>query len=143
MTDAPYISRSKTDSHATPPYILERVRNDFGELSTYDPCPLADDWTVDGLSEPFPHDGVIFVNPPYSRLKTTSKGLGWIEKCHIEAVGGAHVVILIPARTGTSWFHDIILANNHRVIFIRGRIKFVGSASGAPFDSVFIEMRPP
>ena len=49
------------------------------------------------------------------------------------------VVMLIPARTDTKWFHDYI-ANNPRahVIFLKGRLKFGNSTNGAPFPSMIV-----
>ena len=137
-----YIARSKTDSHATPHHILDEVDEKFGTIAPFDPCPLSDCPSTNGLLSSFPREGVVFVNPPYSALKTTKKSMGWVEKCHKESLAGSHVVMLIPARTDTTWFHDIIMANNHAVHFIRGRIKFVGSKAGAPFPCVYIEMKP-
>jgi site-specific DNA-methyltransferase (adenine-specific) len=137
-----YIARSKTDSHGTPSHILDEVGEKFGKIAQFDPCPLSDSPSVNGLLSSFPREGVVFVNPPYSALKSTKKSIGWVEKCHKESLAGSHVVMLIPARTDTTWFHDIILANNHTVHFIRGRITFVGSKSGAPFPCVYIDMKP-
>jgi len=42
----------------------------------------------------------VFCNPPYG------KAIGkWVEKCYKENLKGVAVVMLIPARTDTSWFH--------------------------------------
>jgi site-specific DNA-methyltransferase (adenine-specific) len=81
-------------------------------------------------------DGLpIFVNPPYSRLKTTKKhGVGWVEKCRKEAARGRRVVALIPARTDTSWYHEHILPHA-KVFFLRGRVRFGTKGTPAPFPS--------
>jgi len=52
------------------------------------------------------------------------------------------ICCLIPARTDTAWWHDHV-AMHAKVIFLRGRVRFVGGASAAPFPSavaVFGEM---
>lgn len=55
--------------------------------------------------------------------------------------GGTLVVMLIPARTDTSYFHDYIYGK-HEVRFIRGRLHFNESKTGAPFPSMVVVMRP-
>ena len=47
----------------------------------------------------------------------------------------AKVVMLLPARTDTKWFHDYIYGNCE-IRFLRGRLKFVGAKNGAPFPSM-------
>lgn len=67
--------------------------------------------------------------PPYGRE------IGfWVEKAYRSALGGAIVVCLLPARTDTAWWHDYVLPHA-KVHFIRGRIRFVGAKSAAPFPS--------
>lgn len=53
--------------------------------------------------------------------------------------GHTSVVMLLPARTDTRWYHDFI-ANNPRahVHFIRGRLRFGGSNQNAPFPSMVV-----
>lgn len=77
-----------------------------------------------------------WINPPYGRRIT---GL-WVRKAHEESLLGALVVALLPARTDTAWFHDYILGKAE-IRFIRGRLKFVGAKSGAPFPSMIVIWR--
>lgn len=44
------------------------------------------------------------------------------------------VVGLLPNRSDTRWWGDVMKATELR--FIKGRVKFGGSKSGAPFPSV-------
>lgn len=75
----------------------------------------------------------MFCNPPYG--KEISK---WVEKCSNEAKKpNTKVVMLIPARTDTSYFHDFIY-NKAEIRFIRGRVKFGNSKQGAPFPSMIV-----
>ena len=55
--------------------------------------------------------------------------------------GGTLVVMLIPARTDTAYFHDYIY-KKHEVRFIRGRLHFNESKAAAPFPSMVVVMRP-
>ena len=82
-----------------------------------------------------------FVNPPYSQLKTTKERLGWVEKAHIECQKGKTIVMLIPSRTDTQWFHDIILKNSYEVRFVRGRLKFGDAKAAAPFPNIIVVMK--
>lgn len=86
------------------------------------------------------HDGLnriwagetVFMNPPYGReIKH------WIKKAYEESLIGATVVCLIPARTDTAYWHDYIF-DKAEVIFLRGRLKFVGAKHSAPFPSAVI-----
>jgi site-specific DNA-methyltransferase (adenine-specific) len=45
--------------------------------------------------------------------------------------------MLIPARTDTLWFHTHIY-NKAEVRFIKGRLKFGGAKTSAPFPSMVV-----
>nr|UVN04816.1 MAG: dNA N-6-adenine-methyltransferase [Bacteriophage sp.] len=61
----------------------------------------------------------VFCNPPYGRAIAD-----WVRKCSMEASReNTTVVMLIPARTDTRWFHDYIL-NRAEIHFIKGRLRF-------------------
>ena len=47
------------------------------------------------------------------------------------------VVMLIPARTDTKWFHEYIY-NKAEVRFVKGRLKFGNSKNSAPFPSMVV-----
>lgn len=80
----------------------------------------------------------VFCNPPYGSKETGE----WTRKCYEEASGGAHVVLLIPARTDRKSFHDYIWnKQNVDVEFIKGRLKFEVdgvSSDPAPFPSMLV-----
>lgn len=135
-----YMNKSKSDSWTTPKDIYHELNKEFN-FDDYDPCPLNDNPNKDGLKEDWAT--TTFVNPPYSRLKTTKKnGLGWIEKAHQECLKGKTIVLLVPSKTGNAWFHDIVLKYDYEKRFIKGRLKFGNSDDGAPFDSLIVIMRP-
>ncbi len=84
----------------------------------------------DGLAQNW--EGVCWCNPPYGRE------IGkWVEKA---AGAGCTVVMLLPARTDTAWFHDYIYGRAE-VRFIRGRLKFGDSRNSAPFPSMVAVFR--
>ena len=75
------------------------------------------------------------MNPPYGR------SIGrWMRKAYESAEDGATVVSLIPARTDTQYWHRYAMKGEIRLI--RGRIKFGGAKSGAPFPSAVVIFRP-
>lgn len=83
----------------------------------------------DGLSQKW--GGVCWMNPPYGRT------IGqWVRKAYESAQQGATVVCLLPARTDTAWWHDYCMKG--QITFIRGRLKFGGSRSSAPFPSAVV-----
>jgi len=89
----------------------------------------------DGLMQPWA-PATCWMNPPYSECAT------WMGKAAGEASIGATVVALVPARTDTAWFHEQVLARGAEVRFLRGRLRFEGGASTAPFPSMVVVYRP-
>lgn len=84
----------------------------------------------DGLSQPW--NGVCWCNPPYGR--TIGK---WIQKAYETFAVGGTVVMLLPARTDTKWFHEYIY-NKAEIRFVKGRLKFGNSKNAAPFPSMVV-----
>lgn len=128
---------SKTDDWATPQDFFDKVQKEFG--LEIDVCaseentklPLYYTQAMDGLSRSWV-GARCWMNPPYGRE------IGkWVEKA---ATGGASVVVaLLPARTDTKYFHEYIYNKpNVEVRFIKGRLKFGGSANSAPFPSILV-----
>lgn len=91
---------------------------------------------TDGLKNPWNVGGAVFCNPPYGRE------IGkWVRKAYEEAQSGTTVVMLIPARTDTTYFHDYIYGRAE-IRFVRGRLKFTDeegkSYAPAPFPSMVV-----
>lgn len=88
----------------------------------------------DGLAQPWdvPDDGLIYVNPPYGRA------LGdWAKKIDSEHTFRRSIVTLVPARVDTKWWHTLVKSACY-VVFLRGRLRFLGAPAGAPFPSALI-----
>lgn len=80
-------------------------------------------------------DSVVFMNPPYGReIKL------WMEKAYKSSLCGATVVCLVPSRTDTIWWHDYAMKGE--IEFIKGRLKFGGHKTSAPFPSAIVIFRP-
>lgn len=79
--------------------------------------------------------GTCFCNPPYGRE------IGqWVEKASKSADEGATVVMLLPARTDTKWFHNYVYGKAE-IRFVAGRLKFGGSKNSATFPSMVVIFR--
>ncbi len=74
-------------------------------------------------------------NPPYSDIAP------WVAKARQEREDGATTVLLLPARTGSSWWHEHVWGHADEVRWIRGRLRFL-HGKGAPHDSVVVIYRP-
>lgn len=88
--------------------------------------------SINGLFQPW--EGVCWMNPPYGRE------IGrWIAKAVQEVVTGnaKRVICLLPARTDTSWWHELVLRYGD-VHFLRGRVRFEGAKHHAPFPSAIV-----
>lgn len=133
---------SKTDLWETPQDLFDKLNNEF--QFTLDVCATPENAKCDnfytkeqdGLK--YPWKGTVWCNPPYGR------GIGqWVRRALFASVSGSTVVMLLPARTDTKWFHDYIYKrNNVEIRFIRGRLKFGGSKNSAPFPSMVVVFMP-
>lgn len=75
---------------------------------------------------------IVWCNPPYGR-----KIGEWVKKAE---ESNATVVMLLPARTDTKWFHKYIY-KKAEIRFIKGRLKFGNSKNSAPFPSMIAIFR--
>lgn len=111
----------------TPSEVYAELDREFG--FTFDPCPLGGE--VDGRSSLFSRwEGQrVFCNPPYGPE---------IRRFLERATEAELAVFLIPARTDTRWFHDIVLPHAKEIRFVKGRLKFGGAKNAAPFPSMIV-----
>lgn len=125
---------SKTHEWATPQELFDKYDKYYA--FTLDPCATKQNakcstyYTkeIDGLRQSWDRERV-FMNPPYGRE------IGkWIKKaCESDSL----VVMLLPARTDTKWFHEYIY-KKLEILFIKGRLKFGGCKNSAPFPSMIV-----
>jgi phage N-6-adenine-methyltransferase len=80
--------------------------------------------------------GRVWLNPPYGA------GLDvWMRKALVSSRTTAELVsCLVPVRADTGWFHDVVLPHAE-VEFLRGRVRFGGAATAAPFASMVVLFR--
>ena len=131
---------SNSDEWATPQDVFDKLNREFH--FDLDPCATANnhktDWYFtaeqDGLDQNWGGHKV-FCNPPYSEIDK------WVEKAWRESRQDyTTVVLLIPARTDTRYFHNFI-CNRAEIRFIKGRLKFGQSKNSAPFPSMVVIFR--
>lgn len=92
-----------------------------------------------GLTQSWAGCGAVFVNPPYGRQIHQ-----WIARVWQTARAGITVVMLLPARTDSRWWHDYIMRASE-IRFIKGRLRFTdqdGNTGCAPFPSAVVVFRP-
>jgi len=132
---------SNTDQWSTPQDFFDKLNERFN--FTLDPCADKENAKCkkfftkedDGLKQSWDNE-IVFCNPPYGRVIKE-----WVKKAYY-AKGGI-VVMLMPARTDTKYFHDFIYKNerDNEIEFIKGRLKFGDSKNSAPFPSMIVVFR--
>ena len=129
---------SKNDVWETPQAFFDALNEEF--RFTLDACALPGNAKCKLFFTP-QDDGLVqdwgghttFCNPPYGR-----KIAAWVEKCYHESrKDKTRVVMLIPARTDTVYFHKYIY-RIAEIRFIKGRLKFGNAQHGAPFPSMVV-----
>mgnify|MGYP003394350438 CR=1 FL=1 len=118
---------SSTDQWATPAAVYAELDDEFH--FDFDPCPIGG--TENGLATLFTSwtGKRVFCNPPYG--PDIAK---WLKR----GLEADLAVFLLPARTDTRWFHDIVLPEAKEIRFVRGRLKFGDATNGAPFPSMVV-----
>lgn len=119
------MTSSKNDYWVTPAWLVKKLEKDLHITFTLDPCALP--YTAkttkyfteedNGLEQDW-GGHTVFVNPPYSNNRE------WIKKCYEESLKpDTIVVVLLPARTDTRYFHDFCMKAD-LICFVKGRVKF-------------------
>ena len=136
----PALFSSKTEEWATPWEVFRQWDHQFH--FTLDVCATRQNAKCaryftkaeDGLSRNWAQE-VVWMNPPYGR-----EIVRWMSKAYEES-RHATIVCLVPSRTDTAWWHNYAMRG--QVVFLRGRIRFVGAKHPAPFPSAIVLFRPP
>lgn len=141
MANIDVMYSSKTDQWATPDDFFKELDQEFH--FNLDPCADEQNHKCEkyftkednGLSKDWGGYRV-FCNPPYGRAIRD-----WVEKAYREGTkDNTIVVMLIPARTDTRYFHDFI-QHRSEIRFVKGRLKFGNSKQAAPFPSMVVIFR--
>jgi len=138
----------RADNHCTPFSFFEFLYEEFLFDPTLDVCAshenhiapnyftkenscLTQNWNA--------HN--IWINPPYGRAI-----IPFLEKCNEQIKNNKEchrIMALLPARTDTKWFHDIVCKGATRIYLLKGRFNFNHESSvkgaNAPFASILVE----
>ena len=127
---------SKNNDWSTPQDFFDTLNKEFN--FTLDPCATPETAkckkffteSEDGLSKDW-GGNIVFCNPPYG-----TKIAAWVEKAYKESKKPhTLIVLLLPSRTDTRYFHKYVY-HKCRMRFLKGRLKFGGSKTSAPFPSM-------
>jgi phage N-6-adenine-methyltransferase len=130
---------SRTSEWPTPQDFFDRLNAVYG--FDLDPCATAENAKCprfftkaeDGLAQVW--KGRVFCNPPYGREISR-----WMQKAMEAAATTADLVVcLVPARVDTQWWHTYAVRGE--IEYLKGRLKFGGAKSGAPFPSALVVFR--
>lgn len=141
----PYYLPSGTTQWQTPQFLFELLDAEFhftlDAAATHNNAKCEKYYTREdnALIQSWSRERV-FINPPYG-----VKLIDWVKKAYEEThcdppkPPAEIVVMLLPARTDTIWFHDYVLLYAE-VRWVRGRLKFLGpkGLSSAPFPSIIV-----
>lgn len=124
---------------STPQEFFNKLNEEFNfnldPCSTHENAKCKKHFTIveDGLKQDW-EGQTVFCNPPYGRgIKD------WIKKCYEESLKpNTTVVMLIPARTDTIYFHKYIYKKAKEIRFLKGRLKFGEAKNAAPFPSMVV-----
>lgn len=137
----------KSDEWATPQGLFDMLNEYYNFIfdlaCSKENCKTQNGFTIedDSLNQSWVEitmnnsSGWLWLNPPYSKCKE------FVEKAHQECLKGAKIVMLLPARTDTRWFHAFLYKKKYvNIEFIKGRLKFGDSKNSAPFPSMIITL---
>ena len=117
---------SKRSDWKTPKSLFIALHRKFH--FNFDPCPSKSNFN--GLEIEWGKHS--FLNPPYgTQIKY------WIKKAWEEAQKGETIVLLVPSRTDTQYWHEYVM-KAHEIWFIKGRLKFDDHYNSASFPSAII-----
>jgi phage N-6-adenine-methyltransferase len=136
----------------TPASIVDAVRDVFGGQIDLDPCDNEFSITKPLVSFQLPvNDGLkndwaevsyflnrrinVYCNPPFGRSNDGTSVADWVKKC-AETMNSPIInstVLLLPASTETTFWHEHIWPTADAICFIKGRVSFqlAGKGSGA------------
>jgi site-specific DNA-methyltransferase (adenine-specific) len=134
MTISKALYSSASDDWATPQALFDVLNKQFkfeADMAATKENAKCKEFYSDSLDITWDMTGWLWCNPPYSKIKEFSL------KAHDESMNGAKIVMLIPARTDTKYWHDY-MSSASEIRFLKGRLKFGDSKNSAPFPSAVV-----
>jgi len=138
-----YMPKAKSVEWDTPTTLKQKLHEEFGQFdldaATRIDNPMNATSIItkedDGLSISSHWVGnLVYLNPPYGRI--ISK---WIIKAldEYEKGNAKKIVMLLPSRTCTVWFHYLYERQDTEIRFIKGRLRY-NDSTPAPFPSMLV-----
>jgi len=134
---AGYMQTWKSTEWETPQELFNELDKEFH--FNLDPCASIDNYKCleyytkedNGLNKEW--RGSVFINPPFDEVDR------WVEKAFYQLKNCDVIVMLLPARTDTRWFHNFIYGK-FEVRFLKGRVKYRlnSKQTPAPFPSMVV-----
>lgn len=140
---------SRKDDWGTPPAFIKWYESRIGHRFHLDAAASSRNakadhfYTIEDDSLSREWWGHVWLNPPFGRELPR-----WLEKCaeQIKNPMVHSIHVLIPARTDTKWFHDLIMPHAYLAYLIKGRFNFTHTdenipGANAPFPSMLVVYR--
>lgn len=112
----------------TPKLLYERLDKIFN--FNFDPCPPKP--AFDALVTECEWGSRSFVNPPYDALRP------WLLKALEEREKRKFIILLLPAKTDTRWWQELVQPNAAFIWFLKSRLYFDDGEGRAPFPSAVV-----
>ena len=116
---------SKTDSVATPQYILSMINRTYQKV--FDPVPLVNKFDPskhpDALKMDWHKYKVIWINPPFSKMRF------FVKKCFSEFEKNNDITIILLMKTqtlSTKYFNELYKHKNIDIHFFNHKLRFPG-----------------
>jgi len=109
---------------------------EFNFEGVVDACAMTDEEKKKALEEEWFQSS--FVVTDYSNVEE------WVSKAIRERDNGKTVVCLVPSRTATNWFHELVLEEATEIRFVKGRVIFSKKdAANSQPDTIVIYCQNP
>lgn len=149
MTLSKTLFSSKSDEWRTPDDLFDILNREFAftldVAATEQNALCAEYYTKQNSALLNPWHGSVWCNPPYSRKLAKEFVLRAVTEMRVSELQGPtlyHAVFLLPARTDTILWQELIFPHADQVRFLRGRLKFLGESGEetgtAPFPSAIV-----
>lgn len=145
-----YMNAAVTDLWYSPKHIVDMIRERHG-IIICDPASDGNNSTADPIEGHYftkKEDGLnqdwigklTYVNPPYGRVikKWVIKALEEFDNGNSETI-----VMLLPSRTDTIWFHLLYEHWDCKIEFLKGRLRYGTATQNAPFPSIIVTLQKP
>lgn len=140
-TEGPTIRRgSSSGEHGTPWEFIRALQYHYDERFEIDLAATAENTKApiylspqdNSLSRSWRlYKGLCWLNPPFADIAP------WVEKCAVEKLYGARILLLVPASIGANWYWDWV--HDYASVYSIGRLTFEGSSDPYPKDLMLCE----